>query len=251
MKYRNQYSRRCVSARVPSQIVIVFLTLFLLSSCRQNTENTPQISSIPAVKNCGDLATLELEVVLNPEAYGRSRSGEPPQLALWIEALDGSTMRTLLVTHRMAQGKWLGKVECASCLPFWLDRYQRINDSPPPDFQHPLPDAISAATPGKRVTVSTEIPMGSEWSVFLEINAGGDFNPSFPDTDYQGRPDPEGNGQPSLVYRAHLHSRPGSEIPLVLLGHMGQRPGDKELNIDLTGITSAAEMVLTAQVSIR
>lgn len=196
----------------------------------------------PASDSAGlDELTVTLAIRLNPDVYQESNFGEPPQIAVWVE--NEGAMQTVWVSRRTATGYWEGKVECPTSLPVWVSRYVEHTGNPVPDLLNPLPDALTGATPVRNLTIRTRLPYGSSWTLFLELNISGDYNASFPPRLEGGLPDPDGNGQPSLVYTAPFRVLPDFRAEPVLTGRSGQLDPVSRPVSDLSGITSARHIL--------
>ncbi len=194
---------------------------------------------------------LKFVIKLNRDTYRQSDWGEPPQFAVWLEDESGQTIRTVFVTRRTGKGDWLGKVECPVSLPYWTGRYNRQNGSVgPPTAMNPLPDAMTGATPkAEEFPIFTEADRGGRWNYYIEVNCSGDYNAAFRSRDNNGMPDPQGNGQPSLVYRGQIQAFPGEFSQPSLIGRTDQWQETEELNPDLSGMTSAKDLIETMQAS--
>jgi len=140
-------------------------------------------------------------------------------------------------------GSWIGKVESTTSLPHWTSRYMlETGADQPPGFLHPVPDGISAATPLYSARLVTTAPEMPGWQVFVEVNASGDYTPAFPVKDLQGVPDPEGNGQPSLVYCCE-EDPAAADWECRLVGRTQQNSGDPALVDELGTITTAKKLI--------
>ncbi len=195
-------------------------------------------------------ARLTFLLILNPEVYRATDYGEPPQIAIWLEQPVSGRIRTVWVTRRTAKGDWAGKVECLTALPFWVSRYNLETETKgPPTFRMQLTDAITGATPKHELTINTSIPKGSEWDYYIEVNVSADYNEAFPAILWNGMPDPDGNGQPSLVYSGQVraHSRVDS-IPQ-LIGRTKQWQTVDHIVDDIIKITSAKNLFSKIEVS--
>lgn len=186
---------------------------------------------------------LAFSIELNECVYRDSNWGQPPQFAIWLEDEAGEKIRTVWVTHRMGKGNWLGKTECPIALAYWVSRYNKqTHTCGPPTLQKPVADAITGATPKKGIIVQTEVPIGSRWKYFIEVNVSGDFNAHFPSQHENGVQDIEGNGQPSLIYQGYIEAAADYIDTPKLIGRTGQfRPID-DIITDLSGITTAKNL---------
>lgn len=195
------------------------------------------------------LANLRFDIQLNSEIYRLSNFGEPPQMALWLESLDRNEVRTLWVTHRLAKGIWVGKVLCPTALPYWISRREHETGGGIPSFLKPLPDGITGATPKENLTIYAKVPSGSEWRYYLELNISGDYNEIFTSRLPNGAPDPDGNGQPSLIYSGSVKAEIGGAVSASLIGRTEQTIESSAVNINLMGITTAKDVLQQFSVS--
>lgn len=225
-----------------SYIIIPSLPVALLFAGCATPHSTE--SSLPAPP---ETVRLTCSFKLNRSVYLQSDYAEPPQYAVWIENAESHEIRTLCVTHRTGQGDWKGKMGCPVSLPYWVTRYNReSNTDGPPTPQRPAPDAITRPTCKDPFAVQADIPRGSRWHYFIEVNVSGDFNERFPPLE-AGRDD-FGNGQPSLVYAGQLVALPGARDVPKLLGRTLQDRSTEEVVTDLDGITTAKELLLDIEV---
>ena len=180
---------------------------------------------------------------LDQDVYEDSDYGEPPQFAIWLEDAAGENIRTVWVTYRTGTGDWEGKVECPVALPYWVSRYNKeAGTVGPPSFREPVVDAITSATPKQDFTTQIEVPAGSRWRYFIEVNVSGDFNIHFPAYTSDGLPDPQGNGQPSLIYQGGIEAVDGASDTPKLVGRTDQWQSVENIITDIEDITSAKNL---------
>ena len=125
-----------------------------------------------------------------------------------------------------------------------------------------MPDAVSSATPKAGFSIETRLPEEHEelW-VYFEVNNSTDFNETYrKDAEkesefYSGGP--WGSGQPALSYRAEVDlsgsaAGPGTELPSRLpferIGHSSPDGNDGRIHEDMSGITTAREIVTSVVV---
>jgi hypothetical protein len=169
---------------------------------------------------------IELSLTAGPEWshakwFGPVRVVLTPQIAVWLERDDGRYAATLYVTEKSAKSSW-GAVRRPEALPVWSHaRGERYPDGLfMPTKTHPLPDALSGATPkpkkpGDRVSLSFPVPDSlppGAYRLMVEINNSFDFNAAHPET--RGNV----NGQPSLVYAMPLEIGPAPARPDFVVG---------------------------------
>lgn len=197
-------------------------------------------------------AKLIFSLTLNRDVYEDSDYGEPPQFAIWLEDAAGENIRTVWVSYRTGTGDWAGKVECPVSLPYWVSRYNKETETVgPPSFREPVVDAITGATPKQDFTVRAEVPAGSRWRYFIEVNVSGDFNIQFPAYSSKGIPDPQGNGQPSLIYQGQIEAVDGASDTPELVGRTDQWQPVDHIIAELEDITSAKNIFSRIEVSCR
>lgn len=233
------------------------LCVFLLATivgCEKSSEAEPkQILkeiTVPVRKDDSMGAELVFSLSIDRDVYDDSDFGEPPQIAIWLESLDGSTIKTVFVTYRVGSGHWLGKVMCSAALPYWVGRYNKeTGTTGPPTFRSKAPDAITGATPKQDLTAAVSVPIGSKWKYFVEVNISGDYNGSFPSMNDNGQPDPQGNGQPSLIYQGQIEAVAGAVDSPRLIGRTDQWRVIDYIIEDLESITTAKDLLSRIEVS--
>lgn len=201
-------------------------------------------SSVDRAQEKKRTVNLVFQIVLNQRIYQDSAWGDPPQMAIWLQNQTDNSIRTVMVTYRTAGCDWDGKVECVVSLPYWVGFYNRETDTTgPPTFEKPAPDAVTFATPTNLLTVHMNVPEGSQWIYFIEVNVSGDFNVDFPALSDEGYSDRYGNGQPSIVYRGNIKAVKGMVSKPVILGRTDQHKPVSEIIEDMSGITTALNLL--------
>jgi len=205
----------------------------------------------------GASGAIVLELSAGP-GYTRTKWFGPmpvkllPQMAAWIETADGVFVDTIYATYRSGHSDWKAAkgARRPEALPIWShSRGIRAADGLyMPDASHPLPDAISAATPKESFSLSWVLPAGlaaGEYRILVEVNSSYDWNESYP----EGLPesDPrwsEVNGQPSLLWAGWLRlgGQP-DEARLEPIGTGSPRGADGKIKPGLEGITSARSLL--------
>ncbi len=188
---------------------------------------------------------LVFSMNINKDIYLDTVFGEPPQIAVWLEQSEGRVMRTVWVARRAGRRWWKGKVECPVALPYWESRHrQEKSEYKARGLLKRFVDAVTGATPtGGPFSVDLEMKAGEVWDFFIEVNLSADFNAAFPQRDETGLPDPEVNGQPSIIYMGKITALPGRKAVAKLIGRSDQWAPVDELLPDLEGITTAREIL--------
>jgi len=189
----------------------------------------------------------------------------PPQIAIWLEDMDNHYLETLYVTKRSATQNWRRApgdkeqtIRRDEALPVWSHRrgIKAEDGSYMPDRLHPLPDAVTSATPKHDFVLQTKSTyLTNKVVLFVELNSSCDFNEfytkdaSVDSKFYSGGA--WGSGQPSLIYKAVLD--PASKEPqnLVLVGHGHPAGKDGTIDPDVSTITTALDIVHSISVEIQ
>jgi hypothetical protein len=182
-----------------------------------------------------------------------------PQMAIWVETTEGEFLHTLFITSRLARQEWRGapaddtpteEIRRAEALPVWSHRHGTVyaDGLPVPTREEPMPDAVTSATPKDTFTLHTALPKNhGKVVVFFEVNASTDFNDAYPENAAVGEENYSGgrwgSGQPSLVYRTVIDPTKDGESTLELVGHGSADGSNGKVASDLSGITSALDIV--------
>lgn len=202
----------------------------------------------PASKPAGPVE-LQFSLTLDPQVYSQSHYKKPPQFAVWIEDAAGGQIRTVWVSEKTGAGSWGGKTVRPVSLPYWVSRWRKeTGNSGDPAPESRAADAVTGATPKEELTCRIEVPGGTSWNYFIEVNVSGDFNDSFGAASKDGKRDPNGNGQPSLIYKGQITARPGKSSEPRLIGRTDQFEAVSEVIPDLEGISSAKNLFSSIQV---
>lgn len=196
--------------------------------------------SAPALSE--ETTSFALSFDINKDLWEASDWAEPPQLALWLESPTTGAIRTLFVTYRTATDEWEGKSSCPPSLPYWVSRYrEEFGRDRGPTRQDPLPDAVTGATPRLSFSHAFEVGEG-DWNLYLEVNVSGDYNQHYRKVFTGTRFEDFGNGQPSLVYRAHdITGGDGVEVELIGMTTPARTP--QERLVEPIHITSADRLI--------
>ncbi len=151
-----------------------------------------------------EMKTVELEVGITPgEEYTHTKwfviipMKLTPQIAIWVEAADGSLVRSVYVTEKAAEGTWKGGKDISrpEALPVYFHHQAGEGSSE----EHS--DAVSGATPkngnseAHTWSRALKIEPGT-YRILVEINSSFDYNEMYP------KKKDNVNGQPSLIYSA-------------------------------------------------
>ncbi|MBX2848426.1 MAG: hypothetical protein KTR16_08900 [Acidiferrobacterales bacterium] len=213
---------------------------------------------------------LELEVKAGehysgpgPKILGVTKS-VIPQMAVWLEDIDGKFIETLYVTKKASDSSYLqgffGEEQARrpEALPHWAhSRGVREDDGLlMPSADQPIADALTGATPLSSFELqSVTTATTGELVVKLEINRSFDFNEVYHPGAFPDDPIYSGSGnsaQPSLIYAARIdldQDTPYYFMDLIGHGHHSGKTG--EVYPDFTGITTAKDMVKRAIVGVR
>jgi len=194
----------------------------------------------------GGKVRVTVSMVVDKDVYLSTLYGEPPQIAVWLEQPKTGKIRTVWVARRAGRRWWKGKVECPVALPYWESRHRHEkSDYKGRGLLKRFIDAVSGATPtGGPFSVDVDLDVGESWDFYVEVNLSADFNGDFPKRRDDGLPDPEVNGQPSVIYRGRIKAQPGQKARAVLVGRTDQWEAVDEMLTDLSGLTTAKSIIL-------
>ncbi|MDR1746236.1 MAG: hypothetical protein LBR49_03080 [Tannerella sp.] len=153
---------------------------------------------------------IEFNIHINSEAVYLSMYAEPPQFAIWLENPKTGDCRQVFVTYRVSRGDWEGKSDVPSALPHWVTVFRSNNGQPQKRSDDEI--AISGATPrDEYFRVRAEVPPGSEWIGWIEMNLAGDYNDYYPQFNRLTKEEDEFScGQPALLYRMDIKAVEGN-----------------------------------------
>ena len=183
----------------------------------------------------------------------------PPQVAIWLEDVDGRFIDTLYVTSRFARQQWklaLGQKKNETlrreALPYWLHK-RSAKGLVPPTKASPLPDAVTGATQKESFILHTKAETDLQHVyVLLEANVPFDFNETYAkqakrsSARYNKR-----SGQPAIVYRTKIDLRKPGTYTMKPVGHSSPSGEGGQLYEDLNGLTTALEMIEKALVIVQ
>jgi hypothetical protein len=181
---------------------------------------------------------FQIDIHQNKKIIHLSNFAEPPQFAIWLENKETKEIRTAFVTHRVAKGDWEGKANVPVALPLWFKLFKGAKQK---EEKHVPEMAITGATPkNDYFSIRIEVPPGSEWICWIEMNLAGDFNESYPEVDLKTlREDEFSNGQPALIFRAEVKATEGLKFKPVIVSQSVWDKGTVKVEPVSDGITTA------------
>jgi hypothetical protein len=159
-----------------------------------------------------------------------------PQMAVWLETVDGKYVATIYVTSKGVRDAWVGAAQRPEALPVW--RAASTGSSMPPL------DGISGPTPEAGAQRDLSWPWFIQFGDYiakLEVNKSYDYNDAYPEGDKKSG----ANGQPSLVYAGRIQiGKPGARVELAPVGTGSIDGADGTIRPGTGGLTSALEIVM-------
>ena len=151
---------------------------------------------------------VEFNIHINKNIIYLSTYSEPPQFAIWLENPRNGRCQQVFVTYRVSRGDWEGKVDVPVALPRWKAVFRAGGVQ---DERSDEEIAVSGATPkDEYFRVRAEVPPGSEWICWIEMNLAGDYNEFYPQFNrITLKEDEFACGQPALLYRAEVKADEG------------------------------------------
>lgn len=177
----------------------------------------------------------------------------PPQIAIWVEDMQGKYLSTIYASHKIATQSWqsAGGNRRKEALPHWCySRGVQYEDGLYlPTKDHPLTDGMSGATPRGNFDVRLHLTDKlRQFRVKIEINHSTDFNDHYPKSATKGTPNysggKEGSGQPAVVYSADVDLLSGKKFfEAVLAGHSSPDGSSGDIEADTSTLTTALHIV--------
>ena len=194
---------------------------------------------------------VQFDIHQNKEAIYLSTFAEPPQFAIWLENPKTGSCKTVFVTSRVSKGDWEGKKNVPVALPRWYDLFKDKDqsDRSKDDNEHTL--AVTGATPkDDYFSVRVEVPPGSQWNCWIEMNLAGDFNEAFPEFNEQTLEDEFSCGQPALLYKAEINAVEGLVIEPALISQSIWEDGNNRIEPVSQGVTTARSVFDQLSISV-
>lgn len=213
-------------------------------------------------------------IVTNIEGTGQEiiitvvsgKSHNHPMMAAWLEDSGGKYIQTLYANKSVAsgyfayadpsEGKWKpGKLVRPASLPVWAHRrgVQVPEGHYMPTQEHPLPDAITSATPAGDFVLEarSDKPLSGKIRVLFEINQSWDWNDYWNNSKFPGDNEYKSSSQPSVVYSVEIDLENPTVIYMMKpVGHGHYSGLDGSLNPDMSSLTTALEIVKEISVQI-
>lgn len=195
---------------------------------------------------------IQFDIHQNKEAIYLSTFAEPPQFAIWIENPETGRCKTVFVTKRVSIGDWEGKQNVPVALPRWFDLFKVKEQTSASDAKKEETLAVTGATPKDDFfSVRIEVPPGSDWNCWIEVNLAGDFNESFQEFNEQTFEEDEFScGQPSLVYRAVINATDGLVAEPKLVNQSVWENGKNRIEPVSKGVTTAKNVFDEMRISV-
>jgi hypothetical protein len=190
--------------------------------------------------------------------FTKGREHNYPLFAIWIEDTSGNYIQTLYVAESIAKGyfdygesdkgKWKpGPIRRPAALPYWAHKRGVKTDSLyVPSQEHPMPDAVTGATPDNNFVLHTKTKKLANpvFKVFFEINQSWDWNAYWTNNKYLDNQEYKTSSQPALVYSATVNATAKQKtFPLHVIGHSHYSGATGELFTDISTLTTALEIV--------
>ncbi len=245
---------------LPAFILFLLAAGLLFNNCR-STKKSMELTTAPEQLQTfsnvqGRLITINFE---------KGASFNYPLMAIWAEDPEGKYLQTLYVAKSIAkgvfehgdasEGKWLpGPLRRPAALPYW--GHKRGIQAPDglyiPDKDHPMPDAVTGATPQSDFILTSRLldTTITKFIVLFEINQTWDWNQYWHNNRYPDDDEYKTSCQPAVVYAANIDladKKPYYELKPV--GHSHYSGQDGKLYTDLSTLTTALE--ITKRITVR
>ena len=186
-----------------------------------------------------------------------------PQVAFWLEDLDGHYISTIYVTQKISNGSFVSTQDIFNTLsrpeslPYWA--HQRGvsygDNSVMPAANNTDLDGMTGATPLGNYDVRSKLNTDlRQFKVMMEINRSYDFNDFYSKDKYPDDAVYSGSGssgQPSVIYSAEINLDENQHTYIMKpIGHGHYSGQDGKLYDNLQGIDTALQLVKRVVVEI-
>lgn len=195
---------------------------------------------------------IQFDIHQNKELIYLSTFAEPPQFAIWLENPKNKKVETVFVTSRVSLGDWEGKSNVPVALPRWYELF-RLNDKQSGSTsKNDGSLAVTGATPkADYFSVRVDVPPGSNWIIWIEMNLAGDFNEAFPEVDRETFMEDEFScGQPALLFRAEITAEEGTMVTPEITAQSVWEKGENRTEPVSDGVISARNVFDDIKISI-
>ncbi len=224
-------------------ILIVVVPLIIFYACGEQSKFIQQ--STPSTS----FLKLTFKLNIDKDNYLNSIYGESPQIAIWLEDTLGTKMKNVYVTYRSGKNEWIGKVYCKVALPYWESRLNKFFKNRT-NVKNEIDAVTKATSKNNEVVAMIYLPKKSVWKYFIEVNVAGDYNEFFATYSKNGVPDSDGNGQPSVVYSGIVKIEKGFKSVPKIIGRTLQMRQTGKLIKNLSGITTAKQILSSIKVKV-
>jgi hypothetical protein len=196
---------------------------------------------------------IQFKIHINEELVQQSTFGESPTFAIWIEDTGTGATQTIFVTNRAGLGDWEGKADVPDALPKWFEINRNIKKAPElPGQENSETDANTGATPQPGYfTIRVQVPPGSRWNCYIEVNLAGDFNEHYRVYNEEKKTNDEYmTGQPALLYKTEIKAEEGNTAIPEIIGMSVLDSEGINLVKPLEGITTAADIFDEMEISV-
>lgn len=190
-----------------------------------------------------------------------------PQIAVWIEDIDGKYIETIYVTERAGTQNWrktpgegvpIEKVRRKTSLPYWAHKRGVVYKDGLylPTKDNPLPDTITSASPKGNFSLVTKVPETlTKFVILAEFNNSGDFNEFYTEDAKPGDPGYTGGlyagGQPAVVFAVEVDMTSGIEsYEMRLIGQSSPDGESGDLYEDTSKMTTGLDLVKKITVNV-
>ena len=187
---------------------------------------------------------IEIKLTYNLEVYEKPSFFLPksyPTYAIWLEKQSSGTTKTMYVTAKAGQNKWILADSRPESLPIWYGVLKKESQDGLLNI-----DAISGATQsGETAVIYWPVPtelLNKSVDIYIEANNSYDYNEYYSKKRdaavYSGE-----NGQPSLIWKATfaLNDEDIEGVEPDIIGHGHVLGKDHQVYPDVSHITSARE----------
>jgi len=228
------------------------ILLILLTSCKHADQ---RVTEPDIVITNGSGAGAQFEI-----SFTKGEKFSHPVIAIWLETAEGQYIQTLYISQSVAtgyfqhgdtkNGRWApGPRRRPATVPYWSHKRNVLEADGlyVPTAATAIPDAYTGPTPLSNFILKSksDSALHQPVRVVFEINQAFDFNKIWTTTRFPGDLYYATSGQPSLIYATDAIdlNAPADKYEMKLLGHGHYSGATGELFTDVSGHTTALEIV--------
>lgn len=186
------------------------------------------------------------------------KKNNPPQIAIWVEDMNGNYLETIYASHKAGTNSWQGNGGDLrrEALPYWnysrLTNLSNTDGSTGATTPKPVLDAVTGATPKSGFDIKVRPTQLTRFIIKAEFNHSKDWNEYYPKSAKAGDSNyTKESGQPAVIYQAEIDLTSGAKtFTAQLIGHSSIDGSNGDLYTNIAKLTTAQNIVKEITITI-